>query len=95
MRTFLDVLDVFVSTKDIEGVGVEDATDAIEDVPAKMESGLFVIGEGSIGSSEDFVKPSAPVQRVDGVRFESDKVRSRRGHLLVVGVGVGTLDDWE
>jgi len=63
----LDVLDIFVSTEGVEGVGVELASDAIEDVPAKMESGLFIIGEGSIRSREDFVKPRAAVQRVNRV----------------------------
>jgi len=37
MRTLLDVLDIFVSTEGVKGVGVELASDAIEDVPAKME----------------------------------------------------------
>jgi hypothetical protein len=98
-RTLLDVLDVFVSTKGVEGVGVELASDAIEDFPAKMESGLFVIREGSIGSSEDFVQPCAAVQRVDGARLESDNIRSWRGRGLVVDVDVdvdfGTPDDRE
>ena len=56
-----------MSTEGVEGVGVELASDAIEDVPAKMESGLFIIGEGSIRSREDFVKPRAAVQRVNRV----------------------------
>ena len=89
-----------MSTKDVEGVGIEDATDAIENVPAKMESGLFVIGEGSIRSSEDFVEPGTAVQRVDGVRLESDNVRSWSRRILVVGFSnfVGnfaTLDNRE
>jgi len=96
MRTLLDVLYVFVSTKDVEGVGIEVASDAIENIPAKMESGLFVIGEGSIRSSEDFVKPCAAVQRVNGVRLESDNVRRWSGRVLVFDFGdFGTLDDWE
>ena len=81
-----------MSTKDVEGVGVELASDTIKDIPAKIESGLFMIGEGSIGSSQDFVKPRAAVQRVDSVRLESDDIRSWSGHGLVVG---GTLDDRE
>ena len=72
----MDVLDVLVSTKDVEGIGVEHASEAIEGrfVPAKVESRLFVIGERGVGGSEHVVKPPAAVQRVDSVRFESDNV---------------------
>lgn len=89
----MDILDIFMSTKDVEGVGVELASDTIKDLPANMESGLFIIGEGSIGSSQDFVKPRAAVQRVDSVRLESDNIRSWSSHGLVVGPR--TLDDRE
>ena len=95
----MDVLDVFVSTKDVEGVGIEDASDAIENVPAKVESGLFVIGEGRIRSSQNFVKPCAAVQRVNGVLLESDKVGNWSRRVLVVDIGgfddFGTLDNRE
>ena len=81
----MDVLDVLVSTKDVEGVSVEHASNPIEGsfAPAKLESGLFIIREGSICGSEDLVKPRAAVRRVDSVRFESDDVRSRRGRVVV------------
>jgi len=60
----LDVLDVLVSTKDVEGVSVEHSSNPIEGsfAPAKLESGLFIIREGSIGGSEDVVQPRAAVQ---------------------------------
>lgn len=94
-RTLLDVLDAFVSTKDVEGVSIEHTSEAIEDgfVPAKTESRPFVVGEGSVGGGECFVKPPTAVQRVDGVRFECDDVRCRGGR--VVGFGCGTPDNRE
>ena len=74
-----------MSTEDVEGVRVEHPSEAIEGgfVPAKMEGGLFIIREGSIGSSEDVVKPRAAVQRVDSVRFESDNIRGRCGRVVI------------
>ena len=96
--TLLDVLDVLVSTKDVEGIGVEHASEAIEGrfVPAKVESRLFVIGERGIGGSEHVVKPPGAVQRVDSVRLESNNVRRRGGRVVVVvGVGGALVDNGE
>ena len=72
----MDELDVLVSAKDVKGVSVERASESIEDgfIPAELESGLFVIREGSISSREDFVQPRGAAQRVDSVRLERDDV---------------------
>jgi len=75
MCTLLDVLDIFVSTEGIEGVGVELASNAIEDIPAKMFS-----------SSEREASEAAKTLSSDGPQFNGLTMFGLRATMYVVGV---------
>jgi len=75
-----------MSTEGVEGVGVELASDAIEDVPAKMDF------SSSEREASEAAKTLSRVQRVDHVRLGSDNIRGWSGRVVV---DFGSLDDRE